>query len=110
MTAKNEHISIEPLLNNRMVRSPSGTTTDRQVSLTDGVAIKITPTSGATMMLLFNPSTIQYQMGGSGVTTSTGFTLFQKSTFTILSPESDFEIYGIQNSGGDLNIDIVEFF
>jgi len=109
MTGLRTDISVEALLNSRMVKSPAGTTTDRQVTLTDATVIEVTPTSGISAMHIFNNtgSTINY--GGSGVTASTGVRLYNQSTLVMQNPADDFILHFFQNSGGDLTLDIVEF-
>lgn len=102
-------ISIEPLLNLRTRGRVSGVTTNRQVTLTDGVATQITPTSGCKEMHIFNPLNVDIRYGGSGVTTSTGGKIFPQGNMAI-SPTNDFSFYLIQTGGSSDAIDVVEFF
>jgi len=103
-------ISLEPLLNSRLVKGPSGPTTNRQVTLVSGTPKKVTPTSGCSAMHIFNNTAVNIRYGGSGVDGSSGVVLFNQSTLVISSPKSDFEIHFFQGSGSDKTLDIVEFF
>jgi hypothetical protein len=105
-------ISLEPLLNGRMVKGPAGPTTQRQVSLTADTPAEITPTSGCTAMHIFNNTAETIHYGGSTVSASspTGVKLFNQGTLVINAPKSNFSIYFVQTGGGAVNLDIVEFF
>lgn len=116
------NISLEPLLNRQqvalgstyvmqtVVTGPGSTTTSRQVTLTDGVAVSDTPSNGVTELQYCNQTGQNVRYGGTGIDASTGGMLYNGSTLVIKSPRSNFAIYFYQNSGGNLNLDVVEFY
>ena len=59
-------LSLEPLLNARMVKSPAGVTTNRLVSLVNGVATAVTPTAGVSSMWIYNGTGENLRFDGSG--------------------------------------------
>ena len=106
----NTHISLEPLLNDRMVKGPSGTTTNRVVSLTADTAIAVTPTAGISAMHIFNDTGENIRYGGSGVDGNSGVKFFNQSTLVFDSPSDDFIIYFYNSGGAAVDLDIVEFY
>lgn len=110
MPAKNLHISLEPLLNDRLVQSPGGTTSNREFTATNSTATALSPTASATAMWIYNDTTTTFRYGGSGVDGSSGIEFFPKQTLIINNPKDDFLLYFFQSSGGDLVLDVVEFF
>ena len=109
--AKSDHISLEPLLNERLVQGASGTTVDSELSLTDGVAKAFSPTAGATQVQIFNDSGVaEVRYGGASIAAGKGGKLFSNQTMVLQNPKDDLVLYFFQNSGGDIVLDVVEFF
>ena len=102
-------ISIEPLLNQRTKGRVSGITTNRQITLTDGVVITLTPTSGCKELHIFNGLDVTVRYGGSGVTTATGGKIFSQGSMAI-TPTNDFQLSLIQTGGSTTALDIIEFY
>lgn len=104
------HVSIETLLNDRIVKGPAGRATDRQVSLAADTAVRVTPTAFASAMHIFNNTGETIYYGGSSIDNTKGVKFYNQSTLVINSPGSDFEIYFYQAGGAAVNLDIVEFY
>ena len=110
MVQESQHRSSESILNDRMVKGPKGTTTDTVLTCTNNSPKVLAVPTDVSAIHIFNDTSATFRYGGASVTTGTGGKLFPQSTMVMNSPFSDFELFFIQNSGGDLDLDIVNFF
>jgi hypothetical protein len=119
----NSDISLEPLLNRKqriigtskyadqvVVEGVGGSTTDRVVLLGDNAVVSDTPTADVSEVHYVNTSGKNIRYGGSGVTATTGGILYNGSTLVFKSPQSNLIVNFIQNSGGPINLYVVEFY
>lgn len=91
--------------------SVGGTTTNRVVSIVNGVATDVSPTDGTVREIhIINDTGQTLRYGGSSVDGSSGGYLYDKSTMVFKNPDSDFVLYFFQNSGADKDLDIVEMY
>lgn len=85
-----------------------GTTSNRRVTLTNATAIEITASNNVRSMHIFNDTGVNVRYGGSSVSSSQGGMIYPGGTLP-LNVNSNSSIYLRQDSGGNVDIDIVEF-
>ena len=113
-------ISVEALLNQSTVGTgvnkklatvvidSMGTGSNRAALAVTDTAQEITLTAGCRTIWLQNSGSNDIQIGGSGVLTTTGVTIFTDQTMIFNNVKDDFSIYVITVAGGS-ELRIVEF-
>lgn len=105
LSSENSLNDLRQLIENAQI---TGAASNRQVTINPAAAVEITPTAGAKELHIFNDTGVGVRYGGSGVTTSTGGKIFNNGSLA-LRVNSSTSLYLIPESGGDVNIEIVEF-